>query len=69
MAKRFKVRIDGAETVLAYDSHSGARGHQYLTPGNACSHAFNDPLQDYLGDGWFETNGCRYEVLAELPEG
>jgi hypothetical protein len=56
-----KVRIDGVETTLTYQSYSGARGHQYLTPGNASSHAFRDPLKK--GDH-FRTNGHTYEVLS-----
>lgn len=57
----FHVRIDGEETTLTYDAFSGARGHQYLTPGNASSHAFGFELQ--VGQS-FRTNGHRYEVLG-----
>jgi len=59
---KFRVRIDGIETTLTYDSFSGARGHQYLTPGNTSSHAFASKLE--IGEV-FRTNGHRYEVLAE----
>lgn len=59
---KFKVRIDGVETTLTYDRRSGARGHQYLTEGNAASHAFSAPLRAGMT---FRTNGHRYEVLSE----
>jgi hypothetical protein len=54
-----KVRIDGAETELRCDRYSGARGHQYLTPGCASSHAFPEPLRP---GQVFRLNGHRYEV-------
>lgn len=57
----WQVRIDGVETTLSYDRFSGARGYQYLTPGNASSHAFQVPLKE--GDR-FRTNGHIYEVLG-----
>ncbi len=56
-----RVRIDGVETTLTYDRHSGARGYQYLTPGNAASHAFPDTLQK---GQVFRCNGHRYEILT-----
>ena len=56
-----RVRIDGKETTLTFDSHSGSRGYQYLTPGAASSHAFNEPLKAGTA---FRTNGHRYEVLT-----
>ncbi len=55
------VRIDGEETVLTFDAHSGSRGYQYLAPGNAASHAFDRPL---VKGEVFTTNGHRYEVLT-----
>lgn len=58
------VLIDGVYTPLTYDSFSGARGHQYLTPGNTSSHAFSQAL--FVGQK-FRTNGHDYEVLAEAP--
>lgn len=58
---KFRVRIDGVETTLKYDCYSGARGHQYLTPGNTSSHAFSQQL---CAGEVFRTNGHRYEVLA-----
>lgn len=60
---KFRVKIDGVETTLTYDRHSGARGHQYLTPGNASSHAFGLPL---VAGQTFRTNGHRYEILEVL---
>jgi hypothetical protein len=60
---KFRVTIDGVETTLTYDRHSGSRGHQYLTPGNAASHAFGQPL--VVGQA-FRTNGHRYEILEAL---
>ena len=55
------VTIDGVETTLRYDAYSGARGHQYLTPGNRASHAFPWRLEDKRGQV-FRTNGHTYEV-------
>lgn len=55
-----QVRIDGIETILTFDSQSGSRGYQYLTPGNTASHAFAAPLQPGQS---FRTNGHSYEVL------
>lgn len=60
---KFRVTIDGVETTLTYDRHSGARGHQYLTSGNASSHAFAQPL--IVGRA-FRTNGHRYEILEVM---
>jgi hypothetical protein len=57
-----RVKIDGCETTLTYDSFSGARGHQYLTLDHAASHAFNALLEDGQR---FRTNGHDYEVLGE----
>ncbi len=59
--KVHKVRIDGTETTLTYDCHSGSRGHQYLTPGATSSHAF--PFQLEAGQA-FRTNGHDYVVLS-----
>lgn len=56
-----RVRIDGAETTLTFDVYSGARGYQYLTPGNVTSHAFSEPLQ---AGQRFRVNGHLYEVLS-----
>lgn len=57
---RFIVDIDGQETILQFDSYSGARGYQYLVkPGNTASHAFNRPL---IRGQVFTTNGHRYAV-------
>ena len=61
MGRKFRVTIDDVETTLTYGSHSGSRGHQYLTPGNAASHAFAQPL--VVGQA-FRTNGHRYQILA-----
>jgi hypothetical protein len=58
----YRVLIDGVETTLTYDRHSGARGHQYLTPGAASSHAFSQTLQPGTK---FRTNGHTYEVLPK----
>ena len=61
---KFRVTIDGGgETTLTYDRHSESRGHRYLTPGNAASHAFAQPL--VVGQA-FRTNGHRYEILEAL---
>lgn len=57
----FSVTIDGQPNTLRYESFSGARGHQYLTRGNASSHAFNRPLR--VGDR-FHTNGHHYVILS-----
>ena len=62
---KFRVRIDGVETTLTYDQFSGARGYQYLTPGNTSSHAFASHLE--VGDV-LRTNGHRYEVIAALHQ-
>jgi hypothetical protein len=59
----FRVTIDGVPTTLTYDRHSGTRGHQYLTAGNAASHAFAQPL--VVGQR-FRTNGHHYEILEAL---
>lgn len=56
------VTIDDVETTLTFDSFSQGRGYQYLTPGNASSHAFNWPLTQQLGRK-FLTNGHVYQVL------
>lgn len=56
----FKVRFDDVETTLTFDSHSHARGWQYMTPGNASSHAF---LFELSKGQKFRTNGRLYEVL------
>ncbi len=59
----YRVTIDGVTTVLTFDSYSGSRGYQYLTPGNTESHAF----PKYLVPGQkFRTNGHDYEVTAVL---
>lgn len=57
-----KVVIDGKETVLTYDSYSGARGYQYLTPDKGRSHAFARRLNELRGTE-FKTNGHAYKVL------
>jgi hypothetical protein len=62
----YRVRIDGRETVLTYDRLSWSRGHQYLTPGNVTSHAFEGTLAPLVGAA-FTVNGHRYEVLEKLP--
>ncbi len=56
-----RVKIDGVETTLTYDKTSGARGAQYLTPGNKESHAFSTLL---CAGQRFRTNGHTYEVLT-----
>ncbi len=56
-----RVTIDGEETTLTFDSFSGARGYQYLTPGNRASHAFRDKLQ---AGQRFRTGGHTYEILS-----
>lgn len=58
-----RVKIDGVETTLRYDSHSGSRGHQYLTPGNRASHAFPWRLEHRAGQA-FRINGHDYVVLS-----
>lgn len=60
---KFHVTIDGVASTLTYDRHSGGRGHQYLTSGNAASHAFAQPLA--VGQR-FRTSGHRYEILEVL---
>jgi hypothetical protein len=55
------VKIDGVPTTLRFDSFSGSRGYQYLTPRNASLHAF--PFQLQPGQS-FRTNGHHYEVLS-----
>lgn len=57
-----RVLIDGVETTLTFSRTSGSRGHEYLTPGNTASHAFDwhpRPGEKFL------TNGHEYEILAE----
>lgn len=56
-----RVLIDGVETTLTYDRFSQARGHQYLTPGAASSHAFSQAI--HKGQR-FRTNGHSYEILT-----
>ena len=56
-----RVKIDGVETTLTFDAFSGARGYQYLTPGNASSHAFARPLE---AGQRFRTGGHDYEVMS-----
>lgn len=65
MYQVIKVKIDGVETTFTYDSSSGARGHQYLTAGNASSHAFSSRLEDKRKGEVFVTNGHRYEILTD----
>jgi len=57
-----RVIIDGKQTTLTLDKSDlySARGYQYLTPGNASSHSFNQPLQ---AGQKFRTGGHTYEVL------
>ena len=62
--RQLRVRIDGVETTLTFDCTSGSRGHQYLTPGNASSHAFDWHPQ--AGEK-FRTNGHSYEILSVAP--
>lgn len=57
----FKVKIDGVPTTLTFDSHSGARGYQYLTPGATSSHAFREPL---VPGQKFRTSGHDYEIIG-----
>jgi hypothetical protein len=60
-AMTYRVTIDCVDTILSYDSYSGARGYQYLTPDKSSSHAFGK----YLVPGQrFRTNGHEYEVKA-----
>lgn len=55
------VKIDGELRTLTLDRPSGARGLQYLTEGNAESHAF----AFHLAPGQrFRTNGHAYEVIG-----
>lgn len=61
---KFRVTIDGVPNTLTYDRRSGARGHQYLTNGNASSHAFTQPL---IVGRKFRTNGHHYAILEALP--
>ena len=58
---RYAVDIDGVSELLTFDSHSGARGNQYLTTGNRASHAFPFALHDMEGQT-FRTNGHTYYV-------
>lgn len=58
-----RVKIDGVENTLRFDSTSGSRGHQYLTEGNRASHAFPWRLEDRRGQ-CFRTNGHDYEILS-----
>jgi hypothetical protein len=60
----FTVKIDGVVATLTYDSFSGARGHQYLTPGARSSHAFPSHLE--VGQS-FRTGGHHYEVIGVTP--
>lgn len=46
--------------TLDTSTSESARGYQYLTPGNASSHSFNQPLQ---AGQKFRTGGHTYEVL------
>jgi len=59
----FRVKIDGVKTTLTFDSRSGSRGYQYLTPGATSSHAFREPL---VPGQKFRTSGHDYEVLEHL---
>jgi hypothetical protein len=59
----FRVKIDGVKTTLTFDSHSGSRGYQYLTPGATSSHAFREPL---VPGQKFRTSGHDYEVLGRV---
>jgi len=58
------VKIDGVETELRYDSHSGNRGHQYLTPGSRASHAFVGRLEQLPKGARLRTNGHTYELMG-----
>ena len=64
MNNSYRVRIDGVETVLTFDSYSGARGHQYLTPGNVSSHALPFPLARMKPGEKLYTNGHVYEFVS-----
>lgn len=57
-----RVKIDGVETTLTFDSLSGSRGYQYLTPKNESSHAFSSPLEHMPRK--FRTNGHVYEKIT-----
>lgn len=59
-----RVKIDSVETMLTYDSHSGSRGYQYLTPGHWASHAFPWKLEDRVGE-CFRTNGHDYQIISK----
>jgi hypothetical protein len=59
----FRVKIDGVVTTLTFDSRSGSRGYQYLTPGATRSHAFREPLAPGQK---FRTSGHDYEVLGRV---
>lgn len=59
-----KVKIDGQETELHYDSYSGNRGHQYLTPDRRQSHAFNARLEQLPRGGRIRTGDHTYELLG-----
>lgn len=63
--KRLSVTIDGEPNTLTFGSYSGARGYQYLTQGNASSHAFSEPLR--VGDR-FRTNGHDYHIIKSLSD-
>lgn len=59
----YRVKIDGVETTLTFESRSGSRGYQYLTPDAASSHAFSELLQ---AGTRFRTNGHDYEVMERI---
>lgn len=58
---KHRVEIDGVETVLTYDQESGNRGHQYVTPDNRASHAFQECLKKGQE---FRVNGHLYKILS-----
>lgn len=63
-AEGVKVKIDGAETELHYDSYAGDQGHQYFTPDRRVRHAFNARLEQLPRGGRIRTSDHTYELLG-----
>jgi len=59
---KFKVTIDGKETVLTYMCRSHG-GYQYNTPGNMSTHTFPFKL---LNNAGFKINGHIYQVIEKI---
>lgn len=65
MQPKFIVEVDGVETTLTFDSHSGSRGYQYLTPGAGGSYAFPFQLETQIGAA-FRTGGHAYKIVRQV---